>query len=197
MEKITRHLTRKRDNGFIQTFPFTTYDIIFDSKKWPEDEKAQSLMRYLQTAFLAGFKGCSKSPSGMPELVGLKTRKVVDSEFVTMARKANYRGAGLRQHERVEQYFLRNHPDCIAIEAPTNDGDVEGCIDILLMQSDPFKISILDFKPFAAKEKKAPTQLYYYLKALSIQTQIHTNYFDLFYFDDQDCFKVTNPEMIK
>ena len=195
MDKITRQLTRERDGGYKQVFPFTTYSMIFDQTKWPQDENAQAFIRHLQASFLTGMKGLEKSPSSMPELL-LETRKVYQSEFCDYVKLSGATGKGKRQHEIVENYFMDNHPDCIAIEAPVNDMEVEGCIDILLMQAEPFKIIILDYKPNAAKEKKAATQLFYYLKSLIVQTNIDSQYFDLYYFDEKDCFQVIKPKKI-
>lgn len=195
MDKITRYLIRERENGYQQVFPFTTYSLIFNAEKWPKDENAHKLFKFLQRSFLMGFKGLSKSPSSMPELI-IDKRKVHQSELCDYAKLSEAAGRGKKQHEIVENYFLENHPDCIGIEVPMNDGEVEGCADILLMQQDPFMIKILDYKPNARNEKKASTQLFYYFKALTMQTGINEQYFELYYFDENDCYQVIKPKNI-
>lgn len=190
MDLITRRLVKERDSGFKQYFDFTTYAIVFDNANWPKCPKAQAVFRMLQTQFLAGFKGLPKSPSKMPEL--MVDVEEIDNGLCRHAKASNYHGAGNRQHSIVQNWFLDNHVDCIATEVPLWYGDVEGCADFLLMQTDPFKLIIPDFKPDARKEKRAATQLIHYAKGLLNLTGgiIQADDIDLVYFDDKHCFKV-------
>ena len=151
MDMISRRLTKQRESGFEQSFDFTTYPIIFDSTKWPKDPKVRAVMTMLQTSFLTGFKKLPKSPSQMPELM-VGTEKIA-SPLCGMAKMAGYRGKGNEQHRIVQNYFLQNHPDCIAIEVPLWVDDVEGCADFLLMSLDPFHLVIPDLKPNAKGER--------------------------------------------
>jgi len=197
MDKITRYLTKQRESGFAQTFAFTTYDVIFDEAKWPDNDKAKAVLKYLQRRFLGGFKGALFSPSQMPELI-LDVRKVYKSPLCDMAHKSGARGSGKNQHATVQRYLLEKHADCIAVESPVSDGKAEGCIDVLLMQVSPvFKLTIADYKPDAAKEKKAATQLFYYLKGMIAETGLDAKDIDLVYFDEQNCFEAIKPETIK
>lgn len=196
MDKVTRYITKRRESGFVQTFAFSTWSIVFNQMKWPENKDARAVLEYLQKAFLNGLDRAPESPSQMPELI-IETRKVYKSPLCDMAKKSGARGCGKNQHAVLQNYFMQNHSDCIAVECPVSDGKTEGCIDILLLCLDPFKVTILDYKPNSAGETKAATQLYYYLKGLIAKTGLDKGKFDLFYFDEENCFEVIKPNIIK
>lgn len=190
MEKITRFIQRPRENGYIQTFPFTTWSVIFTQGKEGNSYGENAMLQYLLKVFFFGLPRRSKSPSQLPEIF-CQTKREVNGEFSNFALDAGFIGAGNRQHAIVEKHFMDNHPDCIGTEVPIYDNEIEGCMDIVLMRKDPFKISILDFKPNAAKEKRAGAQLMAYQKALGFQTGIAPTDIDLYYFDEINTYKVT------
>ena len=187
MEKITRLIQRKRSETFTQTFPFTTYEIIFASKQGGFNDDFWALLQYLKKVFFAGIPHREQSASKMPEL-DLKVQEHFTHKYSDFARSANYKGAGNRQHSIVENYFMDNHSDCLAIEFPMCNDKMSAFGDILLYEDN--QIKILDFKPNAKKEKKAPTQLYYNRELLSEMTGIDRKYISCYYFDDISCFEV-------
>jgi len=189
MEKITRFIQKERRPDFVQTFPFCTYDIIFDNQVKQDNPKLALLFLYLEQMFHDGLPAREKSASKMPELM-IETKEHIGHEFSRMAKEANYRGQGNRQHAIVEKYFMDNHPDCIATEFPLYDDEMSAFGDILLASGRPFQITVLDFKPDAHKEKNAPTQLFYIRKLLAEMTKIDPKRIDCFYFDDTSCFEV-------
>jgi len=93
------------------------------------------------------------------------------TEFATKAARNNY-----ERHKMVETFMLINDKATIAIEVPAwyweknIDNGVTGHIDLLQVRND--HVYILDYKPDASKDKKAPWQLYHYALALSFRTRI-------------------------
>jgi hypothetical protein len=146
---------------------------------------------------LTGLKGAPFSPSQMPELM-LGVRKVYKSPLCDHAHRSGARGLGKNQHATIQRHLLEKHADCIAVECPVSDGKSEGCVDVLLMRTTPdFKLTIADYKPDAAKETKAATQLFHYLKGMIAETGLDAKDIDLVYFDEQNCFEAIKPETIK
>ena len=97
MEKITRFIQKQRRPDFIQTFPFTTYSVIFDDKFRQDNPKLALLFLYLEKVFINGIPSREKSASQMPQLM-IETKEHFNHKFSEMAKAANYRGAGNRQH---------------------------------------------------------------------------------------------------
>ena len=93
------------------------------------------------------------------------------TKFAVKAAKDNR-----ERHELVERFMLINDTATIACEIPvwywekSIDNGITGHIDILQLRND--RVYILDYKPGAAKDKKAPWQLYHYAVALSFRAKI-------------------------
>jgi len=189
MEKITRFIKKERRSDFVQIFPFTTYSLIFDDQFKADNPKLALLFLYLERMFLDGIPQRDKSASKMPELM-IGTRELFNHEFSKMAKLADYRGAGNRQHAIVENYFMENHPDAIAIEFPLFNDEMTAFGDILLATESPFQITVLDFKPNAHKERTAATQLYHIRELLSEMSGIDRSKIECLYFDELSCFEV-------
>lgn len=172
-------------------YAFTTYSAIFDDQYREGQPNRLKLMRHLREAFLTGCPDRDKSPSGMDRLL-IETRegKVENSlhEYCAIAAFADYEGKGNQQHEIVQSCFHLRCADCIATEVPVWDGEMAGCIDVVLYGPANDKVILLDFKPNAHKEQKAATQLFYYKKLLVQQTGIDN--MECYYFDDTHCYKV-------
>lgn len=198
MELVRRYIKRQRSSGFIQTFEYSTYDIIFSEEMRKKDPNFAKLLDFLRLAFETGLPDRPQSPSGMPELLGIEVKQHFQHPLSLMVAGSNYQGAGRNQHTVVQEYFIKNHPDFLAMEVPVWDSEASGCIDILLLKLKPFFIDVFDFKPGARKETKASSQVYRYLKMLIDATGIPAQYFRGFYGDELDTFEVLfNNEQLK
>ena len=93
------------------------------------------------------------------------------AEFAVQAARNNY-----ERHKMVERFMLINDKATIACEVPVwywekkIDNGITGHIDIVQVRNN--LVYILDYKPGASKDKKAPWQLYHYALALSFRTKI-------------------------
>ena len=92
------------------------------------------------------------------------------------------------RHKLVERFMVINDKATIACEIPvwywekTIDNGVTGHIDMLQVRND--LVYILDYKPGASREKKAPWQLYHYALALSFRTKIPLKNMRCAWFDE-------------
>jgi len=93
------------------------------------------------------------------------------------------------RHKVVEQFLLINDLATVACEVPvwywekTIDQGVTGHIDIIQVRNN--LVYILDYKPDAVHEKKAPWQLYHYAVALSFRTKIPLGQIRCAWFDSE------------
>ena len=114
-------------------------------------------------------------------------------------------------HDAVEDYMLENDTNTVVAEAPLwasyfelqgtgisekikDTNPLTGHIDLLQIKEG--KVNILDFKPKAAKEKWAPTQLFAYALMLSKRTGLNLENFRCSYFDEKTSFWF-NPAQVK
>ncbi len=110
------------------------------------------------------------------------------ASFAVHARKNNR-----ERHELVENFMIINDKATIACEVPvwywekSIDSGITGHIDILQLRND--KVYILDYKPRAAKDKKAAQQLYHYAVALSFRAKVPFEKIMCAWFDEQDYFE--------
>lgn len=189
MEKIIRKIIRNREGREV-THEFTTYDFIFNPVKDPMLEKIRA---FLLNGFQNGLPTLSISPSQMPELI-LDVRKAPSDcdLYMEMAKKADYHERWFAQHRAVQEYLLRYHPHCVATEVPVFNlkDDRAGLMDFLIYIPELQEVHIPDFKPKAANEKKAATQLYWYKNDFCGQTQISRDRVRIMYFDDKNCYEV-------
>ncbi len=99
-------------------------------------------------------------------------------------------------HPRVQMYLLENDSKTLAMEVPLwiQNHEIEHYVEtfrtiapltghIDLLRIDDGKIWIWDYKPNAAREKYAATQVYFYALMLSKRTGIKLEHFRCGYFD--------------
>ena len=109
MDKIVRYIKRPRDNGFIQTFQFTTYDLIFNPKFRAQYPEAGRLLLHLQHAFMAGVPARDASPSQSKELM-IETKQHLGHPFSEMAFKSGAKGKGNPSISSCRTIFSRTIP---------------------------------------------------------------------------------------
>jgi len=102
------------------------------------------------------------------------------------------------RHKMVEMFMLINDIATVACEVPvwywekSIDNGITGHIDMLQVRND--LVYILDYKPDASKEKKAPWQLYHYALALSFRTKISLENIRCAWFDKDAYFEYAPAE---
>lgn len=163
MEKITRFNKVQRGRHEV-VYPFTTYPLIFEHEKM--DNPLQSaLCKYLSTVFVYGTPKKEYCSVSQGPLLDIKAERNGSNEVSKMCSETGYQGNGTKQHEIVQDYFMKNDPHTIAIEVPVYDDEFHGHIDIVRIYGNT--IQVLDFKPNAGKEKKAASQVFRYRLLLS------------------------------
>lgn len=176
MDLIQRQFKVQRGERAI-VYPFTTYNIIFHHDKIT-DPILKKACEYLKVVFQNGVPVGLESVTQQPELM-VNTFRAVATDEVKLCAASNFKGAGNKQHDIVQQHFLKNDKYTIGIEVPIFDDKLLGHIDILRVLPD--KIQILDFKPNAHKETKAASQIFRYRKMLRgflPHIKIEAAYFD-------------------
>jgi len=102
------------------------------------------------------------------------------------------------RHDLVEQFMIINDKATVACEVPvwywekSIDSGVTGHIDILQVRRD--NVYILDYKPGASKDKKAPRQLYHYAVALSFRAKIPFERIRCAWFDEKSYYEYSPTE---
>ena len=92
------------------------------------------------------------------------------------------------RHKLVERFMIINDKATVACEIPVwywekrMDTGFTGHIDVLQVRND--LVYVLDYKPGASKDKKAPWQLYHYARALSFRTKIPLEAMRCAWFDE-------------
>jgi len=72
------------------------------------------------------------------------------------------------------------------------DAGITGHIDMVQVRND--LVYILDYKPDAAKDKKAPWQLYHYACALSFRTKVPLTAMRCAWFDEESYYEYNPSE---
>ena len=189
---------------------FLSYDKVLFAKRFEHENLDYEFMyhRYkLDVLVREQFPGLAKYitrfESGCPDVffevgercskpnfeVGVKAKKKTNlacrmAGFAVQAARNNY-----ERHKMVERFMLINDKATIACEVPVwywekkIDNGVTGHIDILQVRNDC--VYILDYKPNASKDKKAPWQLYHYALALSFRTRIPLDCIKCAWFDKE------------
>lgn len=176
MDIIQRQFTTFRGERAI-IYPFTTYSTIFHHDKI-QNPVTKELCKYLAQIFTQGFPVGLDSVSQQPELMTTTIRRV-NTQETEFCRLSGYRGARNKQHDIVQQYFLKNDPLTIGLEVPVYNDRLSGHIDILRVMPD--RVQILDFKPNAHKETKAASQIFRYrsmLRKHMPHIKVEAAYFD-------------------
>lgn len=102
------------------------------------------------------------------------------------------------RHDLVEKFMIINDRATIACEVPvwywekSIDSGITGHIDILQERNN--HVYILDYKPGAIKDKKAPKQLYHYAVALSFRAKIPFEHIRCAWFDDKAYYEYSPSE---
>jgi len=102
------------------------------------------------------------------------------------------------RHKLVETFMVINDRATVACEVPvwywdkTIDNGVTGHIDLLQVRND--LVYILDYKPDASKDKKAPWQLYHYARALSFRTKVPLKAMRCAWFDEESYYEYNPSE---
>lgn len=102
------------------------------------------------------------------------------------------------RHTVVEQFMIINDRATVACEVPVwywdkkIDNGVTGHVDILQVRNN--LVYILDYKPDAAKDKKAAGQLYQYALALSFRTKIPLHSIRCAWFDEKSYYEYSPTE---
>jgi len=115
------------------------------------------------------------------------------ADFAVQAAKDNR-----ERHKMVERFMLINDKATIACEIPVwywekkvNNG-VTGHIDVLQVRNN--LVYILDYKPGASKDKKAPWQLYHYALALLFRTKVPLSSMRCAWFDEDSYYEYSPSE---
>jgi hypothetical protein len=137
----------------------------------------------------------------------LAARIPIAIKFQKSSRSYSSRMAGLaltaarsndQRHALLQRFFLATDKSTVATEVPVFlnnreaakivhlSGGILGHIDFL--QVFEKNITILDYNPASAKDKKAPVQVLLYAVALSVRTGIHLKYVKCAWFDEKDYF---------
>ncbi len=111
-------------------------------------------------------------------------------EIIELAQQSKIFTRFKSKHENVANYFLNNDPKSIACEIPVwiesaelsdyhdvfhTEAPLTGHIDLLRYEER--KIAVWDYKPKAAKEVSASTQVFLYALMLSVRTGISLKHF--------------------
>jgi len=191
---------RKRFSGsanvlFTKRFEHENLDYEFMYHKYKLDvfvrEKFPGLAKYITrfekgcpNVFFEVGERCSKPMSE----VQVKAKKNVNLACKMAAFAVQAAIDNRERHKVVETFMVINDKATIAREIPVwyweknIDNGVTGHIDMLQVRND--LVYILDYKPSASKEKKAPWQLYYYALALSFRTKIPLDNIRCAWFDE-------------
>jgi len=111
-------------------------------------------------------------------------------ELCDFAMVSEYQGKGVDQHLTLQRWLLDNDPLTLAIEVPVWDDEWLGHIDILRYDDETGKISIYDFKPNAAAERNAASQLFRYRELLAAHLGIPAVEIEAAYFDENNFYKI-------
>ncbi len=188
-ELLTRKFLVERSNGYVVSYPFTTYSCIW---KLPDDPVLSKLYTYFQQLFIEGANG--NVVSGLKS-VSAGNKLVLDvvqkpSDLTELARGAAYHDAGRYQHRVVERHMLENDPKTIAVEIPVWDDEWVGHIDQLRVMGEVGNcyLQLPDFKPNAHKETKAASQVFRYRALLAKRTGIPLDKIEALYYDDTHAY---------
>lgn len=193
IEWVSRVCFRERSSTYIARHEYTVHPKVFDGKSYPELPKyVEQLFRHLVR--MVGTPLPERDSSASSSMPIFTVPVSVHSDLIEMADKSNYHGKGKEQHKTVQDYLRAYDPTIIAIEAPVFDDKINGFCDgiRLLGEGEETIIQIIDFKPQAAKEKRAGSQLQYYKNMLMHCAGINGSKIETIYFDDTHAFKLSN-----
>lgn len=201
MQRIEKIITRERTHGGVTrkvVHRFNTWDVVLQpTEGLPEN--LGKCFEYLKKVFEEDFVERESSPSQMP-LLDVKFKKVFEigkcdakeyeSSVCRFAEEANYKGMKNYQHWTVQDYTMQNHPDCLAVEVPVDNGELSGLMDFLFYIPADDSFFVWDFKPKAARDRTAPTQVHYYRKLFSFASGIPVEKIQAGWFDEKHAFQL-------
>jgi hypothetical protein len=144
--------------------------------------------------------------SSLKKKSSARVTEIPCNDVCQFAQDGNAWGLQGTAHGNVQLHMLQNDPKTIGVEIPLwldedeykalglffdKEGPLTGHIDIVRIEDD--KIWIWDYKPKAAKEKYADTQVLMYAIMLSMRIGLPLENFMCGYFDEQTSF-VFKPE---
>lgn len=189
MEQITRHIIKQRGKSELE-YLFTTFDFVIghdlEQKVKKMHPNVLKLALHIREAFKIGMPTLETSASQAKTLL-LKVERLKDHEFTSMALAAGAK-KGRGAHPTVQNYFMKFHKHAIAMELPVWGADMTALIDIVLIDPISGIVYILDYKPGAAQEKHAATQIYYDKKLLAENAYIPHSDIEAFYFDELNTY---------
>ena len=147
------------------------------------------LVQHLRRGFYFGLPQRPMSASKAKRLV-TKCERLKDHEFSTMALAADAYDKRYKRHKVLQDYFMANQRYTIAMEAPVWDDEMCTLLDLLLIDPKTGIVDLLDYKPDAAKEKKAGTQIYHGKRLLCNNTGIKPEFIRAFYFDEHNTYQL-------
>jgi hypothetical protein len=128
--------------------------------------------------------------------------RVRDHGIITLAGRSRGFYEVSSRHENLQKYFLEHDPTTIACEVPVwmeswefadyrrilgTHEPLTGHIDVLRREDDGL-LGVWDYKPQAAAERNAPTQVFLYALMLSLRTGLPLSAFHCGYFDEKDAY---------
>lgn len=177
---------RQKNTGimvpFVQKYHYTTRSPILAG--------GNPVFDFLKSLILEGRPdiGERKSVSSGPKLaVPVKQGKHQITEYAGLAA---YQGHGPDQHLVLQRYLLDNDPLTIAVEVPVWDNEWLGHIDILRWDEGNKKLSLFDFKPKAAAETKAASQVFRYRELLANHLSMPSLEIEAGYFDELNIYLI-------
>ncbi|MBS3145995.1 PD-(D/E)XK nuclease family protein [Candidatus Woesearchaeota archaeon] len=209
VSKIIKHLSLDHLGGY---YHYRTNNYKVDSlcNDYPE------LVSYLNKMFEECpndyFESGPRSSSLKFKIENLDVKKLKNHEvceLTSLGLKEN-KNRYLTAHSKVQVFMLEKDDKTLAVEVPlwlehnelnefqgifNSVEPLTGHIDVLRLEDG--KIWIWDYKPDAAKEKYASTQVYFYTLMLSKRTGIPLDNFRCGYFDEKDAFIFKPVENIK
>jgi len=106
--------------------------------------------------------------------------------------------SNLEKHKLVERFMIVNDKATVACEIPvwywekSIDTGITGHIDMLQVRND--LVYVLDYKPGASRDRKAPWQLYHYASALSFRTKVSLKNIRCAWFDEDSYYEYSPSE---
>lgn len=205
ISRFHKHLKNYDSVVFFKQFEHENLDYEFMYHKY-------KLQLYAKSQFLGLFKYIRGFESGCPDeffeigercskpkfKVDVTIKKQVNlachiADFAVQAKRNNR-----ERHSLVERFMLINDTATVACEVPvwywekSIDSGVTGHIDLLQIRNK--EVVILDYKPNAAKDRKASQQLYHYAVALSFRAGVAFDRIRCAWFDESGYYEYKPSE---
>lgn len=198
---LRQHFTSEENVVFTKRFEHENLDYEFMYHRYKLNTLAKELFPGLYTYITRFEQGCpdvffevGKRCSQPLFKVAVDATSERNNLACKMAAFAVQAATGNRErHRLVEQFMVINDSATVACEVPVwywekqKDTGVTGHIDLIQIRNN--RVYILDYKPAADHEKKAPWQLYHYAIALSFRTKISLQHMRCAWFDEHSYYE--------